>query len=140
MTHTHSRDLHALPADLPRCTPPQVEKTIKQTDDLALMGSLAGVMAFGPILSVAVLTAKFTILHTFEALSVKKTPLELIILQRAAARARLTRLGVLTRDRPSVNAAARRHTAAAAAAVDAMMHPNRGRSATTGNLAVNISA
>lgn len=103
---------------------------------VATAGSIGGVLCFGPILSIAVLTAKFALLRAFSTLSTRDTEAA-IQLQRAAARAKLARLGVLAAPTQeevvkSVKPQRRRHSMLAT-----VRRPSHRRAETTGNLALH---
>lgn len=90
-------------------------EVLRANNDWAFTGALAGVLLFGPLLSIVVLTAKVYLLNAFETLSKRKTPQELIRLQRAVTRAKLASLGVLNREpqrKANKGSQPRRHTLA----------------------------
>lgn len=88
----------------------RAQKVLHQTDEWAFAGALGGVLLFGPLLSVVVLTAKHRVLAAFAKLSDKKTAKELIRMQRAVTRAKLARLGVLSTEAKAERRPMRRHT------------------------------
>ena len=69
-----------------------------QTDYTAFAGALGGVLFFGPILSIGVLSAKYALLARFAAMGASSAgpPREdMLRLQRATVRAKLARLGMI---------------------------------------------
>ena len=104
-----------------------------QTDYTAFAGALGGVLFFGPILSIGVLSAKYALLARFAAMGQSSAgpPREdMLRLQRATVRAKLARLGMIQPDqRVAINSAPRyAHTPAGYASLDATGRP---RSAAT---------
>ena len=114
-----------------------LDKALSEFGDFAFTGALASVIAFGPMLSFCVIAAKSRLVRTFEKLSVKQTPQEIMRLQRAAARARLARLGVMSdwASQPSNLVGERsRHHRHTIHGDPAVFRPLRERAGTTGHV------
>ena len=74
------------------------QQLLQTTDRWAFTGALAGVLLFGPVLSLVVLGLKVRVVRAFKTLGARKSPQELIKMQRAVTRAKLAKLGVLARE------------------------------------------